>query len=396
MKNKYRKLKLSVLLQTVFVTALTVLVGTFLLNYVIDGIYNESFGRIFVNVLTDVGVEKETAIHWYWKLIGNNKDVFMVVGFLSLFALLFYIALSKMTNYLHQIEAGIENIISDSTEPVHLITELNPIEKRLNKIKETLKKREMEAIEAENRKNDLVVFLAHDLKTPLTSIVAYLSMLDSHPEISEEERARYTHISLEKAIRLGELISEFFEITRFNLQNIELEKVELNLSMMLEQLADELYGVLREKNLLCKVYTEENLVVEGDPDKLARVFDNILRNAITYCYPDTLIEIKAKDTGNHIEIVFINRGKQIPAEKLDRLFEKFYRVDNARSSSTGGAGLGLAIAKEIVELHSGTIRAESNEEQTKFIVSLPKGEKDEVYSYSRRALGSKVRRRKKV
>lgn len=396
MKNKYRKLKLSVLLQTVFVTALTVLVGAFLLDYVIDGVYNESFGRIFVDVLMDMGVERETAIAWYWKFIGNNKDLFMMVGFLSLFVLFFYIVLSQMTKYLHQIEAGIENIISDSTEPVHLITELRPIEKRLNKIKETLKKQELEAIEAENRKNDLVVFLAHDLKTPLTSIVAYLSMLDSHPDMSVEERARYTHISLEKAIRLGELISEFFEITRFNLQNIELEKVKLNLSMMLEQLADELYGVLREKNLICKVYMEDNLVVEGDPDKLARVFDNILRNAVTYCYPDTLIEIQAKDIGDNVEIIFINKGKQIPPEKLDRLFEKFYRVDDARSSSTGGAGLGLAIAKEIVELHSGTIRAESNEEETKFIVSLPKGEKDEVYSHSGRTLGGKGRRRKKI
>lgn len=396
MKNKYRKLKLSVLLQTVFVTALTVLVGAFLLNYVIDGIYNESFGRIFVDILMSMGVKRKTEIEWYWKFIGNNKDLFMVIGFLSLFAVFFYIALSKMTSYLHQIEAGIENIISESTEPVHLIAELRPIEKRLNEIKETLKRQEMEAVEAENRKNDLVVFLAHDLKTPLTSIVAYLSMLESHPEMSVEERARYTHISLEKAMRLGELISEFFEITKFNLQNIELEKVELNLSMMLEQLADELYGVLREKNLICKVYTEDNLVVEGDPDKLARVFDNILRNAVTYCYPDTLIEIQAKEIGDHIEIIFMNRGEEIPPEKLDRLFEKFYRVDNARSSSTGGAGLGLAIAKEIVELHSGTIRAESNKEQTKFIVSLPKGEKDEIYSHSGRAFGGKGRRRKKV
>jgi len=136
--------------------------------------------------------------------------------------------------------------------------------------------------------------------------------------------------------------------------------------------------------------------VEGDPDKLARVFDNILRNAVTYCYPDTLIEIQAKEIGDHIEIIFMNRGEEIPPEKLDRLFEKFYRVDNARSSSTGGAGLGLAIAKEIVELHSGTIRAESNKEQTKFIVSLPKGEKDEIYSHSGRAFGGKGRRRKKV
>ena len=234
------------------------------------------------------------------------------------------------------------------------------------------------------------------LKTPLTSIVAYLSMLDTHPDMPVEERARYTHISLEKAIRLGELISEFFEITRFNLQNIELERTELNLSMMLEQLADELYAVLREKNLICKVYAEENLVIEGDPDKLARVFDNLLRNAISYCYSDTLIEILAKEVDGNVEIIFANRGDQIPAEKLERLFEKFYRVDDARSSATGGAGLGLAIAKEIVELHGGTIRAESDREQTRFIVSLPKGEEDEVYTHSRFAPGSKSRRRKKV
>lgn len=396
LKNKYRKLKLSVLLQTVFVTALTVLVGTFLLRYVIDGVYNDSFGTAFVTILTRCNVSQKKAIALYWKLIGNNKDLFTVLGFLLLFSLFFYIALSQMTKYLHQIEKGIENIISESKEPVHLITELKPIENRLNEIKETLKRQELEAEEAENRKNDLVVFLAHDLKTPLTSIVAYLSMLDTHPDMPIEERARYTHISLEKAIRLGELISEFFEITKFNLQNIELEKVELNLSMMLEQLADELYAVLREKNLICKVYAEENLVVEGDPDKLARVFDNLLRNAISYCYPDTLIEILAKEVDGSVEITFANRGDQVPAEKLERLFEKFYRVDDARSSSTGGAGLGLAIAKEIVELHGGTIRAESDREQTRFIVCLPKREEHEVYTHSRPAFGSKSRRRKKI
>lgn len=384
------------MLQTVFVTALTVLVGTFLLRYVIDGVYNDSFGTVFVTILTHCNVSQEKAISLYWKLIGNNKDLFTVLGFLLLFSLFFYIALSQMTKYLRQIEKGIENIISESKEPVHLITELKPIENRLNEIKETLKRQELEAEEAENRKNDLVVFLAHDLKTPLTSIVAYLSMLDTHPDMPVEERARYTHISLEKAIRLGELISEFFEITKFNMQNIELEKVELNLSMMLEQLADELYAVLREKNLICKVYVEENLVVEGDPDKLARVFDNLLRNAISYCYPDTLIEILAKEVDESVEITFANRGDQVPAEKLERLFEKFYRVDDARSSSTGGAGLGLAIAKEIVELHGGTIRAESDREQTRFIVCLPKREEHEVYTHSRPAFRGKSRRRKKI
>lgn len=283
MKNNYLKLKLSILLQTVLVTAITVLVGGFLLNYVVDGIYNDSFAKTFVSVLMSMHVKEETAISLYWSLIGNNKTFYMILGFLLLFALFFYVALSKMTKYLDQVGDGIENIISESNEPVHLITELKPIEIRLNEIKATLRRQELESVESEQKKNDLVLFLAHDLKTPLTSVVAYLTMLDGHPDMNPDEREKYIHIALEKSMRLGDLINEFFDITRYNLQDIELEPVEINLSLMLEQLADELYGVLLEKNLSCEVEVEENLEVYGDPDKLARVFDNILRNAIAYC-----------------------------------------------------------------------------------------------------------------
>ena len=120
-----------------------------------------------------------------------------------------------------------------------------------------------------------MIFLAHDLKTPLTSIVAYLSMLDSHPDMSQEEREKYTHIAFEKSLRLGELINEFFEITKFNLQDIVLEPGNLDLSMMLEQIADELYAVLKEKNLRCDVQIDDTLMIYGDADKLARVFDNL-------------------------------------------------------------------------------------------------------------------------
>lgn len=384
------------------VTALTVLVGGFILNYVIDGIYNDSFAKTFVTIMMDLNIKEQTAIDLYWRLIGNNKTFFMIVGFLLLFALFFYVALSKMTKYLDQVGEGIENILSDSTEPIHLITELKPIEIRLNEIKATLKRQELEAEEGEKKKNDLVVFLAHDLKTPLTSIVAYLTMLDSYPEMTEEERAKYIHVSLEKSIRLGELINEFFDITRYNLQDIELEPIEINLSMMLEQLADELYGVLQEKKLSCEVQVEENLVVYGDPDKLARVFDNLLRNAIAYCYEHTKIQISAQMKRGDIEIIFTNEGDKIPGTMLQTIFEKFYRVDGSRSSGTGGAGLGLAIAKEIVELHGGLIRAKSDDIKTQFIVTLPsknieeEGAADEVHTHRRRTFRSKSGRRKRV
>ena len=390
MKNKYRKLKLSILLQTVFVTALTILVGGFILEYFLEDSSND-----LVKLLTSVHVQEESARHWYWRVIGNNKDFFLVIGFLCLFSLFFYAALLKMVKYLIQVETGIDNIVLDSADSIHMITELKPIETRLNEIKQILKKQEQEVIEGEKKKNDLIVFLAHDLKTPLTSIVAYLTMLDSYQDMPEEERQRYTHIALEKSIRLGELISEFFEITKFNLQDIVLEPVELNLSMMLEQLADELYGVLREKNLTCEVEAAEDMVVYGDADKLARVFDNILRNAVSYCYPNTKIRIQAEMTEEGNRIVVSNRGKQIPKEQLGTIFEKFYRLDEARHSTTGGAGLGLAIAKEIVELHGGTIRAESDEEETRFIVMLPKkeeGERDEIHSYSGRPSRGRTRR----
>ena len=391
MKNKYRKLKLSILLQTVFVTALTILVGGFILEYFLEDSSND-----LVKLLTSVHVQEESARHWYWRVIGNNKDFFLVIGFLCLFSLFFYAALSKMVKYLNQVETGIDNIVLDSADSIHMITELKPIETRLNEIKQILKKQEQEVIEGEKKKNDLIVFLAHDLKTPLTSIVAYLTMLDSYQDMPEEERQRYTHSALEKSIRLGELISEFFEITKFNLQDIVLEPVELNLSMMLEQLADELYGVLREKNLTCEVEAAEDMVVYGDADKLARVFDNILRNAVSYCYPNTKIRIQAEMTEEGNRIVFSNRGKQIPKEQLGTIFEKFYRLDEARHSTTGGAGLGLAIAKEIVELHGGTIWAESDDKETRFIVTLPnkeEGEKeDEIHSYSGRPSRGRTRR----
>lgn len=372
MKSKnYTRLKINILLQTMLVVLFTALVGYLFKNLVIDGIYNHKFADGFVHFFMWFHMPEQQAIDLYWKVIGNNKIYFMGAGFLLLFSFFFYFVLSRITQYLKEINQGIENILSDFNEPVRFKPALRPLEDSLNEIKMTIRRQEQEAIESEKKKNDLVVFLAHDLKTPLTSIVAYLSILETKPDMPEEERKKYTHISLEKAIRLGELINEFFEITKFNLQDIVLEPGNLDLSMMLEQIADELYAVLKEKNLRCDVQIDDTLMIYGDADKLARVFDNLLRNAIAYCNKGTAIRIQAKERHQEIEIVVANEGRKIPEEELSAIFEKFYRVDGSRSSKTGGAGLGLAIAKEIVELHHGTIRAESDEWETRFIVTLP-------------------------
>ena len=372
MKSKnYTRLKINILLQTMLVVLFTALVGYLFKNLVIDGIYNHKFADGFVHFFMWFHMPEQQAIDLYWKVIGNNKIYFMGAGFLLLFSFFFYFVLSRITQYLKEINQGIENILSDFNEPVRFKPALRPLEDSLNEIKMTIRRQEQEAIESEKKKNDLVVFLAHDLKTPLTSIVAYLSILETKPDMPEEERKKYTHISLEKAIRLGELINEFFEITKFNLQDIVLEPGNLDLSMMLEQIADELYAVLKEKNLRCDVQIDDTLMIYGDADKLARVFDNLLRNAIAYCDKGTAIRIQAKEQHQEIEIVVANEGEKIPEEELSAIFEKFYRVDGSRSSKTGGAGLGLAIAKEIVELHHGTIRAESDEWETRFIVTLP-------------------------
>ena len=290
MKNNYRKLKWELMLRTIILALVCMLVGGVLLKLVVDGLFQTKLPNLVVAVLMKFNISYERANEIYGRVFMENKGIFFMAGFVLLFFAFFYAAISKITSYLNDIGNEIENILSDSSAPVSLEPELRPIADRLNTLKMTLKRREDAAIDSEQRKNDLVVYLAHDLKTPLTSVIAYLTMLDERPDMDQEEQAKYIHISLEKATRLGELISEFFEITRFNLQDIVLEKTLVNVSMMLEQLADESYAVLAEKTMTCSIHTDEGMIVNGDPDKLARVFDNLIRNAVAYSYPGTNLD----------------------------------------------------------------------------------------------------------
>ena len=371
LKSNYKKLKRTILIRTGLVALLALVIGEGIVHFFIDGIFQGLFTRAMMAIFTGMHMDSEMANEWYGRIFMDHKTVFLVIGFIILFLIFYNLLVKRMLHYLSSVEAAIDAIQREDDEQIVLVPELKPLEDKLMALRATLKRKEMETAISEQKKNDLVVYLAHDLKTPLTSIIAYLTMLDQRKSMPDEDREKYIHVTFEKASRLRELINEFFEITRFNLQDIVLEKEQLNLSFLLEQLADESYGVLKDKYLTCSVKTDDDLMVMGDPDKLARVFDNLLRNAIAYSYTDTEIEIEARAKGTDIVITFENQGHEIPEQNLKLIFEKFYRVDNARSSQTGGSGLGLSIAKRIVELHGGIIEATSDWERTTFTVVLP-------------------------
>lgn len=263
------------------------------------------------------------------------------------------------------------SLINPDAPPPKLPNVLAPAEAELRLARQQVQQNAAIAREAEQRKNDLIVYLAHDLKTPLTSVIGYLTLLRDEPELSPAMRARYTGIALDKAERLEDLINEFFEITRFNLSHMELDRRPTDLTRMIEQVVSEFGPMLAEQNLTCRADLPPKLPCACDPDKLARVLDNLLRNACHYSTPGTEVTITAAAEGDTAVLTVENAGRTIPPEKLARIFEQFYRLDESRASRTGGAGLGLAIAKQIVELHGGAITAASADDHITFTVRLP-------------------------
>lgn len=330
-------------------------------------------GELVVNVFQLIyGVDYEGATGLYDAIFRRNADIIWLGCITAVAAFLFHLLLNWFTNYFEMVNQGIDALLSDDAE-VLLPMEIGATERKLHMVKSELKQRTLEAELATQRKNELVMYLAHDIRTPLTSVIGYLNLLAETPDLPTEQRAKYTDITLDKAYRLEKMVNEFFEITRYNMQQISVSKEPIDLYYMLVQLSDELSTVLSANGNTVVLKADENLTVHGDPDKLARVFNNILKNAAAYSFPNTEIGIFAEEKDNSVVISFSNKGKTLPKEKLSAVFERFYRLDEARTSNTGGAGLGLAIAKEIVMLHGGTITAESENDTVVFTISLPSG-----------------------
>lgn len=371
-KVKYNELKLKIFKKTLLMTVLAGITIFVIFKLLIDGILQDPFAEFFIKTLKHIfGMSREEAIEWYKVIFRRNKTLYIVFGFVSMFAIYFYIGMAQFSRYFDEVGKGIDRIIDPKSGKIILSHELEPIEKKLNRIQNIIELKEKQAKISEERKNDLVLYLAHDLKTPLTSIIAYLTLLRDDENMDEQKRAECINISLDKANRLNELIKEFFEITCYNISDMKIEKQEINLSMMLSQITDEFYPLLYPKNMTFETDIEDDIIINADPDRLARVFDNLLRNAIAYSYKDTAIKVKAVHIGGRVMITFTNKGNDIPQEKLTSLFDKFFRLDSSRSSQTGGSGLGLAIAKEIINCHDGTITASCIDGETTFLVVIP-------------------------
>lgn len=443
MKDKNRHLKRTL------ITLLIIVAGAFacnflylMLDYAFNGFVRDWFVRNYV--YTEWVPVEEVAEGYFVTTIRWSRlkelvfEVFLwTVILLALFIRLISVVYAswREKKVIHATGQMMDDFMRHDREASEVFpAEYAEVSLQMAQIKASVQRQEQLQKEEAGRKNDLITYLAHDLKTPLTSVVGYLSLLDEAPDMPEAQKEKYVHITLDKARRLEKLINEFFEITRYNLQQIVLEKETVDLHFMLIQMTDEFYPLLAahgntvrlelqprqeegresegqeiegkrggrqrverrgterreiegqrnerreiegQRNERCGTEGQEisrpseNIVVYADGEKLARVFNNILKNAIAYSYPDTEIRVACTALEDRVSVTFSNQGKTIPAQRLDSVFEKFFRLDDARSTNSGGAGLGLAIAKDIVTLHGGTITAHSADEVTTFTVELP-------------------------
>ena len=366
-KAKYNYSKLG---RITFIRGLWITVGAvaavFGLRMLTRGHLADAIVRWFARSLSISEMEADLL---YFKIVTVNMQFILALVIIIFVFLLFHMLLDTYKRYFDEVVTGIDKLMEERAA-ISLSPELESVEHKLADVKRTLAERADKAKRAEQQKNDLVVYLAHDIKTPLTSVIGYLSLLDETPDMPDEEKAKYIHTAWEKANRLRILVNEFFEITRSHSESLPLQKTKVDLYYMIAQISDELYPQLNACGKIIENHVDEDISVYGDSDKLARVFNNILKNAISYSAENSVIKVSARELADWTVIQFENDG-EIPEDKLNVIFDKFCRLSNARLSETGGSGLGLAIAKNIIVLHGGQIRAESSNGRTAFIIEIP-------------------------
>ena len=276
--------------------------------------------------------------------------------------------------YMNQISDAIQDLSEgnlNTTVEVVGDDEFSGMAANLNKMAEDIRRLMEKERESERTKNELITNVAHDLRTPLTSIIGYLELLERNPSLAPELQSKYIEIAYGKSKRLEKLIQDLFGFTKLNYGKIAMHVTQLDIVKLLGQLLEEAYPSFAQKGLSYDLQSNVPAkTITADGALLARLFDNLIGNAIKYGADGKRVLVQIRAEEEVVSVSVTNYGFVIPAEELPLIFNKFYRVEQSRSSSTGGTGLGLAIAKEIVELHGGSIGVSSDLNGTAFTVKL--------------------------
>lgn len=312
-----------------------------------NGMHLWSWQRLFVGVML-VG----DAIVVYWRLIRRYRQM----------------QLRHVIEELHYIADG----HFDHRIPFVVKTDLQKVIDSINALVDSTVASMEEERQIEQSKDDLITNVSHDIRTPLTSIIGYLGLLKSS-ELNEDQ-AKYIKIAYDKALQMKALAEDLFEYTTLRSStNNKLVLAPLHVNSMLEQVAAGFELEAEKKNITFNVVTRpRDLVIDADAKMIVRMLNNLISNALKYGHGATEINLIVNKVNNKfVELRVENNGEQIPKKSLQKIFDRFYRVESSRNLKTGGTGLGLAITKSIVDLHGGTIKCQSTSELTSFIIQLP-------------------------
>lgn len=303
------------------------------------------------------------------------RDLYLLYPALGTWVLLImlttYRLFKQLVHYVDELQEATSLLFDKEADPIVLSPELAAIAEKINALKAESIRNEALAAQRQKQKNDLIVNLAHDLKTPLASIVGYLNLLRGDVKLSDEEREKYLAVVLRKSEALSDLIDEFFEMTKFNLSDLKLDVAECNLSLLLEQVIFEFKPLFDEKHMDCRLHVPGNVILSCDADKMSRVFGNLLKNAYLYGDRGSTVHVTVTVGEEDVTVDFTNACETIPPEALENIFEPFYRLDPSRHSA-GGSGLGLAIAREILRAHGAEITAQSADNKVCFRIRFKK------------------------
>ena len=299
--------------------------------------------------------------------------LYLILGIL-LFSVTFMILQEPYIRYISRISEAVQNISEGDLNTVIDVIgddEFSSMAANLNHMAADIKKLMEKERESERTKNELITNVAHDLRTPLTSIIGYLELLAGNQQVSADMQHKYIEIAYGKSRRLQKLIEDLFGFTKLNCGKIAMHVGQIDIVKLLGQLVEEAYPNFVEKGLSYDLQSNVPAkIINADGNLLARLFDNLIGNAIKYGADGKRVLVKIHAEGETVTVSVTNYGYVIPADELPLIFNKFYRVEQSRSSSTGGTGLGLAIAKEIVDMHGGTISVASDLNGTVFTVKL--------------------------